>query len=53
MCAPLFCPDVVIRILALPADWEPQALITLGYSADEGRVRGRHPVDAVSTWIES
>ncbi len=34
MCAPLFCPDVVRAALALPADWEAQALLTLGYPAE-------------------
>jgi coenzyme F420-0:L-glutamate ligase / coenzyme F420-1:gamma-L-glutamate ligase len=37
MCAPLFCPDSVIAALALPGDWEPQAIITLGYPADQGK----------------
>ena len=41
MCAPLFCPDVVRSALNLPADWEAQALITIGYPADEGRQKGR------------
>ncbi|MBX3081323.1 MAG: nitroreductase family protein [Anaerolineae bacterium] len=34
MCAPLFCPDVVSAELSLPTDWQPQALITLGYPAE-------------------
>jgi coenzyme F420-0:L-glutamate ligase/coenzyme F420-1:gamma-L-glutamate ligase len=34
MCAPLFAPDAARDALALPADWEPQALITLGYPAE-------------------
>ena len=33
MCAPLFCPDTVRAALELPPDWQPQALITLGYPA--------------------
>lgn len=37
MCAPLFCPDVVSAALALPADWEPQALLTLGVPAEPGK----------------
>jgi coenzyme F420-0:L-glutamate ligase/coenzyme F420-1:gamma-L-glutamate ligase len=41
MAAPLYCPDVVREVLQLPDDWEAQALITIGYPADEGRSRGR------------
>jgi coenzyme F420-0:L-glutamate ligase / coenzyme F420-1:gamma-L-glutamate ligase len=37
MCAPLFCPDVVRAALALPAQWEPQALITMGFPAHAGK----------------
>ncbi|MCS6871998.1 MAG: nitroreductase family protein [Anaerolineae bacterium] len=33
MCAPLFCPEIVRAALSLPEDWQPQALITLGYPA--------------------
>ncbi len=34
-CAPLFCPDVVRRVLDLSDDYEPLALITLGYPRGE------------------
>lgn len=34
LCAPRFCPETVARHLAPPVDWEPQALILLGYPAD-------------------
>ncbi len=44
MCAPLFCPDTVVEALGLPADWRPQALITLGRPADDGRARARKPL---------
>jgi coenzyme F420-0:L-glutamate ligase/coenzyme F420-1:gamma-L-glutamate ligase len=33
-CAPLFCQDVVRKILKIPQYVDPQALITLGYPAD-------------------
>jgi nitroreductase len=52
MCAPLFCPDVVRQTLGLPADWEPQALLTLGFPADEGKARGRRPVDEMTVWVD-
>jgi len=35
MCAPLFAPDLVRQALDLPPAWQPQALITLGYPAEE------------------
>lgn len=51
MCAPLFCPDTVASALALPPDWEPQALVTLGWPAAPGRERPRRPVDEIVRWI--
>ena len=51
MCAPLFCGEAVSGALTLPEDWEPQALITLGYAADEGRDRERLPLDDVVIWV--
>jgi F420 biosynthesis protein FbiB-like protein len=50
MCAPLFCPVVVRTTLALSEDWEPQAMITLGYPADGGRERERKSIDDVCLW---
>lgn len=49
MCAPLFCADVVQDVLALPDDWQPQGLITLGYPAQE-RDRSRQPVEQWTVW---
>ncbi len=52
MCAPLFCPDVVIETLNLPHDWEPQALVTLGYPApgEHAKRRGRNAIESVTLW---
>ena len=49
MAAPLYCPDVVREVLRLPSDWDAQALITIGYPADEGKRRER--VDFHATTI--
>ena len=43
MCAPLFSPAIVGQVLALPGDWQPQALITVGYPA-ETRQKMRQPL---------
>ena len=44
LCGPLFCPDVVRETLALPDDWQPQALITVGFAA-ESKVKPRYPLE--------
>jgi coenzyme F420-0:L-glutamate ligase / coenzyme F420-1:gamma-L-glutamate ligase len=48
MCAPLFCPSTVVSAVGLPADWEPQGVVTLGYAADGGKpFRRRHIAESV------
>jgi coenzyme F420-0:L-glutamate ligase / coenzyme F420-1:gamma-L-glutamate ligase len=49
MCAPLFAPDVVSEVLQLPQDWQPQALLTLGYPA-ETREKTRHSLEKSVLW---
>ncbi|NDJ87030.1 MAG: nitroreductase family protein [Chloroflexi bacterium] len=49
MCAPLFCADVVRQVLRLPEDWEPQALIPLGYPAQQ-RERTREALETRLLW---
>lgn len=51
MCAPLFCQDIVKRTLGLPDDWEPQALVTLGYPLNTGKERKRFDRNDVSLSI--
>ena len=49
MCAPLFCQAVVKQALELPDDWQPQALITLGYPA-ENKTKTRHSLEKSVLW---
>jgi F420 biosynthesis protein FbiB-like protein len=49
MCAPLFVPDLVRSALALPDEWHPQALITLGYPAEE-KQKARAPLETRVIW---
>jgi nitroreductase len=49
MCAPLFCPDVVRAALGFPEDWEAQALLTVGYPAEQ-RTKDREPLETRTLW---
>lgn len=47
MCAPLFCQDVVRRVLQLPPEWEPQALVTAGWPDESPALPPRRPRQAL------
>ncbi|WP_377689933.1 nitroreductase family protein [Paraburkholderia dipogonis] len=47
MRAPLFCPELVSIVLKLPPDWEPLALLTVGYPANGGTPKKRRPLSEV------
>ena len=49
ICAPLFCQALVASVLALPADWRPQGMITLGFPAQK-RERSREPWETKALW---
>jgi coenzyme F420-0:L-glutamate ligase/coenzyme F420-1:gamma-L-glutamate ligase len=46
MCAPLFAPSEACAALDLPDDWEPQALITLGYPAETAKPKEIKPLSS-------
>ncbi len=45
MCAALFAPEILTETLGLPGEWQPQALLTVGYPAEE-KSKERAPVNA-------
>ncbi|MCX8171807.1 MAG: nitroreductase family protein [Candidatus Bathyarchaeota archaeon] len=47
-CAPLFCQNTVRRVLRLPRDVEPQALISIGYPAESPEPPPRRPLKEVA-----
>lgn len=49
VCGPLFAPEEVRAALDLPEDWEPQAVITVGWPA-ETRTSTRRPLEEVVVW---
>jgi F420 biosynthesis protein FbiB-like protein len=49
LCAPLFVPALVREVLELPSHWQPQAIITLGYPAEE-KTKERVPLANCVVW---
>lgn len=49
LCAPLFVPALVRAALDLPDHWQPQAILTVGYPA-ENKDKDRAPVAGHTVW---
>jgi len=47
VCAPLFCQEEVKKALRLPEDWEPQAVVTLGYPGEQPEPPARKSLEEV------
>jgi coenzyme F420-0:L-glutamate ligase / coenzyme F420-1:gamma-L-glutamate ligase len=52
MCAPLFCQDTVRNACGLPSNWEPQALVTVGYPANAGKPFSRRELASVVRYMD-
>lgn len=50
MCAPLFCPEVIIESLRVPPQWRAQMLVTIGEPATPGKERPRLPLGETTQW---
>jgi F420 biosynthesis protein FbiB-like protein len=46
-CAPLFCQDAVRKVLGIPCNIEPQALITVGYPSEQPVPPPRKPLKEI------
>ena len=46
--APIFCKDAVRKILKIPEDVEPQALVTIGYPDENPSATSRNPIEEIS-----
>jgi len=46
-CAPLFCQDIVRKVLKIPRCVEPQVLVTLGYPAERLEPPPRKPLQKI------
>jgi nitroreductase len=46
-CAPLFCKETVRKVLKVPKNVEPQALIAIGYPAEKPEAPPRKPLSTV------
>ncbi|MDI6768390.1 MAG: nitroreductase family protein [Anaerolineales bacterium] len=48
ICWPLFAPQETRAALDLPAEWEPQGMVFIGYSAEEPPIPGRKPLSEIT-----
>ncbi|OGO26572.1 MAG: hypothetical protein A2W33_03730 [Chloroflexi bacterium RBG_16_52_11] len=51
MCAPLFAPLVVSQALALPLQWQPEAIVLLGYPAKIPETRPRKALAEICRFL--
>jgi len=47
-CGPLFTPETVRAALDLPATWQPQAMLFIGYPAESPSIPERKPLEQVA-----
>jgi len=50
MCAPLFCPEIVVETLDLDPSLTPHGLIAMGHAAADPKRRSRRSLDTLVVW---
>lgn len=50
-CAPLFAPRTIVETLNLPAHWLPQAMVFLGYPAEQPKPKTLKPLAEITRTI--
>ena len=50
MCAPLFCPEIVVEALGLDPELTPHGLIAMGHAAAAPRRRPRRSLETLIVW---
>ena len=50
MCAPLFCPEIVVEALSLDPTLTPHGLIAMGHAAADPKRRPRRSLDTLVVW---
>ena len=50
-CGPLFVPETVRLALHLPGEWEPQAMLLLGFPADAPKPKTMRPLEDIVRFI--
>jgi coenzyme F420-0:L-glutamate ligase/coenzyme F420-1:gamma-L-glutamate ligase len=50
-CGPLFAPDTVRKTLELPPSWQPQAMVLIGYPAEEPNEKTIKPIEEIAKYF--
>jgi nitroreductase len=51
VCAPLFAPHTIQRVLNLPSEWQPQGLILIGFPSRVPEPRPRRNVGELAVFL--
>ncbi len=49
-CAPLFCMEAVREVLKIPSEFDPQALIEIGYPLEQPKMPSRKPLKSLISY---